>query len=162
MSQVFTKSMARNIFYGGGMFFFLLFLVLTFDTINTLPKRDNRAAITPVVAKGKLLWEENDCIGCHTLLGEGAYFAPELGNIYTRYGNSKEAIKGFIMSRPKDGTRHALKQARDLGLQPFRVTVDQQAGEYLPHLFGSGGYVVIHRPSQLPRELPLLYARLTA
>ena len=38
----------------------------------------------------------------------------------------------------------------------------QPAGEYLPHLFGSGGYVVIHRPSQLPRELPLLYARLTA
>jgi nitric oxide reductase subunit C len=103
MAQVFTKSMARNIFYGGSMFFFLLFLVLTFDTINTLPKRDNRAAITPVVAQGKLLWEENDCIGCHTLLGEGAYFAPELGNIYTRYGNSLEAIKGFIMSRPKDG-----------------------------------------------------------
>ena len=103
MAQVFTKSMARNIFYGGSVFFFLLFIVLTFDTINTLPKRDNRAAITPVVVQGKLLWEENDCIGCHTLLGEGAYFAPELGNIYTRYGNSKEAIKGFIMSRPKDG-----------------------------------------------------------
>jgi nitric oxide reductase subunit C len=95
--------MARNIFYGGSMFFFLLFLVLTLDTINTLPKRDNRDAITPVVAQGKLLWEENDCIGCHTLLGEGAYFAPELGNVYTRFGNSKEAIKGFIMSRPRDG-----------------------------------------------------------
>ena len=103
MAQVFTKSMARNIFYGGSMFFFLLFLVLTLDTVNTLPKRDNRDAITPVVAQGKLLWEVNDCIGCHTLLGEGAYFAPELGNIYTRYGNSKEAIKGFIMSRPRDG-----------------------------------------------------------
>lgn len=103
MAQVFTKSMARNIFYGGSVFFFLLFLVLTFDTVNTLPKRDNSAAITPVVVQGKLLWEENDCIGCHTLLGEGAYFAPELGNVYTRYGNSKEAIKGFIMSRPKDG-----------------------------------------------------------
>jgi nitric oxide reductase subunit C len=95
--------MARNIFYGGSMFFFLLFLVLTLDTINTLPKRDNRDAITPVVAQGKLLWEENDCIGCHTLLGEGAYFAPELGNVYIRYGNSLDAIKGFIMSRPKDG-----------------------------------------------------------
>ncbi len=103
MAQVFTKSMARNIFYGGSMFFFLLFLVLTFDTIMTLPQRDNRDAITPVVAQGKLLWEENDCIGCHTLLGEGAYFAPELGNVYTRYGNSLEAIKGFIMSRPRDG-----------------------------------------------------------
>jgi nitric oxide reductase NorD protein len=61
-----------------------------------------------------------------------------------------------------EDTRHALRQARDLGLQPFCVTVDQKAGEYLPHLFGSGGYVVIRRPSQLPRELPLLYARLTA
>lgn len=27
----------------------------------------------------------------------------ELGNVYTRYGNSLEAIKGFIISRPKDG-----------------------------------------------------------
>jgi nitric oxide reductase NorD protein len=60
-----------------------------------------------------------------------------------------------------EDTRHALRQARELGLQPFCVTVDQKAGEYLPHLFGSGGYVVIHKPSQLPRELPLLYARLT-
>ncbi|HYQ72531.1 MAG TPA: VWA domain-containing protein [Gammaproteobacteria bacterium] len=61
-----------------------------------------------------------------------------------------------------EDTRHALRQARELGLQPFCVTVDRKAGEYLPHLFGSGGYVVIHKPSQLPRELPLLYARLTA
>jgi nitric oxide reductase subunit C len=103
MSGTFTKSMARNIFYGGAVFFFLLFVALTFDTTRALPSRDNRAAITPEVARGKLLWEENDCIGCHTLLGEGAYFAPELGNVYTRFGNSKEAIIGFIKSRPKDG-----------------------------------------------------------
>jgi nitric oxide reductase subunit C len=103
MSGTFTKSMARNIFYGGAVFFFLLFVALTFDTTRALPKRDNRGAITPEVAMGKLLWEKNDCIGCHTLLGEGAYFAPELGNVYTRYGNSKEAIIGFIKSRPKDG-----------------------------------------------------------
>jgi nitric oxide reductase subunit C len=103
MSGTFTKSMARNIFYGGAVFFFLLFVALTFDTTRALPDRDNRGAITPEVARGKLLWEENDCIGCHTLLGEGAYFAPELGNVYTRFGNSKEAIIGFIKSRPKDG-----------------------------------------------------------
>jgi len=103
MSETFTKSMARNIFYGGAVFFFLLFVALTFDTTRALPQRDNRGAITPEVAMGKLLWEENDCIGCHTLLGEGAYFAPELGNVYTRFGNSKEAIIGFIKSRPKEG-----------------------------------------------------------
>ena len=103
MSQTFTREMARNIFYGGSVFFFLLFLALTFDTTSALPDRDNRGAITEEVARGKAVWEENNCIGCHTLLGEGAYFAPELGNVYTRFGNSTEAIKDFIMSRPKQG-----------------------------------------------------------
>ncbi len=103
MSVFFTKTMARNIFYGGSVFFILLFLVLSFDTSQALPKRDNRQNITPQVAHGKTLWEENNCIGCHTLLGEGAYFAPELGNVYVRFGNNKEAIKGFIKSRPAEG-----------------------------------------------------------
>ena len=103
MSENFTKSMARNIFYGGAVFFFLLFVALTFDTMGELPKRDHRENITPMVAKGKMLWEENNCIGCHTLMGEGAYFAPELGNVYTRFGNSKEAIMAFIKSRPPEG-----------------------------------------------------------
>ena len=103
MSEVFTKSMARNIFYGGSVFFFLLLLALTFDTQGVLAERDHRENITPEVVLGKKVWEDNDCIGCHTLLGEGAYFAPELGNVYTRFGNSTDAIKGFIMSRPKNG-----------------------------------------------------------
>ncbi|NOZ38054.1 MAG: cytochrome c [Gammaproteobacteria bacterium] len=103
MSENFTKSMARNMFYGGAVFFFLLFVGLTFDTMRELPKRDHRENITPEVAQGKLLWEENDCIGCHTLLGEGAYFAPELGNVYTRFGKNKQAIMAFIKSRPVDG-----------------------------------------------------------
>ncbi len=36
-------------------------------------------------------------------MGEGAYFAPELANVYNRFGNSKEAIKAFIRSRPAEG-----------------------------------------------------------
>ncbi len=103
MSETFTKSMARNIFYGGSVFFFLLLLALTFDTNSALPELDNRQNLTEQVAHGKKVWETNNCIGCHTLLGEGAYFAPELGNVYKRFGNSTDAIKGFIMSRPKDG-----------------------------------------------------------
>lgn len=103
MSEVLTKTMARNIYYGGSLFFLLLFLGLTFHTETKLPQRDNRNAITEQVAHGKRLWEENNCIGCHTLLGEGAYFAPELGNVYTRFGNNTKAIIGFIKSRPAEG-----------------------------------------------------------
>lgn len=103
MAQLLTKSAARNIFYGGSVFFILVFLALTFDTTRALPGLDNRQNLTEQVATGKLVWERNNCIGCHTLLGEGAYFAPELGNVYTRFGNSTEAIKIFIKTRPVDG-----------------------------------------------------------
>lgn len=102
MSENFTKGMARNIYIGGGVFFFLLFVALTVDTTGRLPERDHRENITPQVALGKAVWERNNCIGCHSLLGEGAYFAPELGNVYTRFG-SKEAIIGFIEGRPVEG-----------------------------------------------------------
>ena len=108
MSGTFTKSMARNIFVGGTAFFLLLFLALTFDTSSALPDRDNRQALEKPgvgekIALGKKVWEDNDCIGCHTLMGEGAYFAPELANVYDRFGGSTDAIKAFIKSRPVDG-----------------------------------------------------------
>lgn len=98
MSESFTKSTARNIFWGAAVFSFLLFLALTFDTTAALPKRDNRQNLTPEVVRGKHIWETNNCIGCHTLLGEGAYFAPELGNVYKRRG--PDFIKGWMQAQP--------------------------------------------------------------
>lgn len=103
MSERFTKSMARNIYIGGAVFSSLLFLSLTMHTVSVIPKQDNRKNLTPQVALGKKVWEDNNCIGCHSLLGEGAYFAPELGNVYLRFGKSKEAIMAFIDSRPVEG-----------------------------------------------------------
>jgi nitric oxide reductase subunit C len=103
MSSSFTTTTARNIFYGGTLFFALVFLALTFKNEQDIPKRDRREMLSnPQIAAGKHLWETNNCIGCHTLLGEGAYFAPELGNVVLRFG-SKEAVKGFIQGRPVEG-----------------------------------------------------------
>lgn len=60
-----------------------------------------------------------------------------------------------------EDTRMALHEARQQGLRPFCVTIDNEANEYLPHLFGAGGFAVIRRPEDLPKELPLLYAQMT-
>ncbi len=98
MSETFTKGMARNIFYGGAVFFFLLFVGLTFDTVQGLPQRDHRENISDAVVRGKHIWETRDCVGCHTILGEGAYFAPELGNVYKRRGG--DFIKAWIKAQP--------------------------------------------------------------
>jgi len=94
----FTKQMARNIFYGGTAFFVLLFIVLVVDTEQRIPKRSNASEITPAVARGKAIWETRNCIGCHTLLGEGAYFAPELGNVIPRRGG--EFVKAWMKAMP--------------------------------------------------------------
>lgn len=102
MNQVktsgFTKQMARNMFYGGTVFFIFVFAALIFDSERKIPFRSNAEAITAQVVAGKKLWETRNCIGCHTLLGEGAYFAPELGNVYKRRG--PEFIKAWIKAQP--------------------------------------------------------------
>ncbi len=61
-----------------------------------------------------------------------------------------------------EDTRMAIYEARQAGLHPFCITIDKKASEYLPHLFGPGGYVVIRRPDELPTQLPMLYAQITA
>lgn len=100
MSAAFSTSAARNMFFGGTIFFFLVFLALTYNTEQILPERDQRAQLhaNPQIAAGKKVWETNNCIGCHTLMGEGAYFAPELANVYKRRG--PEFIKAWIQSQP--------------------------------------------------------------
>ncbi|MDR2219944.1 MAG: VWA domain-containing protein [Methylobacillus sp.] len=60
-----------------------------------------------------------------------------------------------------EDTRVAIMEARKQGLRPFCVTIDREASDYLPHLFGTNGYAVIRHPEELPRELPLLYAQMT-
>ena len=60
-----------------------------------------------------------------------------------------------------EDTRMAVFEARRMGLTPFCVTIDREAGAYLPYLFGPAGFCVIRKPEELPRRLPLLYAQLT-
>lgn len=61
-----------------------------------------------------------------------------------------------------EDTRMAVMEARKLGLRPFCVTIDNEANDYLPHLFGAGAYAVIRKAEDLPKELPILYAQMTS
>jgi len=107
MSEGFTKSQARNIFYGGSLFFLVIFLALTAHShFYVTGTSTDGATLTAAVEHGKRVWERNTCVDCHTLLGEGAYFAPELGNVFVRYGGkddpagAREAIKTWIKTQP--------------------------------------------------------------
>jgi nitric oxide reductase NorD protein len=60
-----------------------------------------------------------------------------------------------------DDTRMVVQEAIKAGLTPFFITIDDEASEYLPYVFGSHNYVVIRDPAQLPLPLPKLYLNLT-
>jgi nitric oxide reductase subunit C len=107
MREVMTKSMARNIFYGGSLFFIIIFVALSIHShYYIVTTSTDAAALTPSVAAGKHLWEKNSCVNCHTILGEGAYFAPELGNVMKRWAvqddpaAATEMLKGWMQSMP--------------------------------------------------------------
>jgi nitric oxide reductase subunit C len=89
-----SKSAARAFFLIGTVGFSVIFLGLTLDTMRRVPAQTRAHNITPQVVQGKQLWEKNNCMGCHTLLGEGAYYAPELTKVYERRG--PEFIKAML------------------------------------------------------------------
>lgn len=60
-----------------------------------------------------------------------------------------------------EDTRMSLIEARRTGIQPFCLTIDREGADYLPHLFGPGGFLVLRHPEELARRLPLLYSQLT-
>lgn len=89
-----TKSQARLFFLGGTIFFSAIFLLLTVDTLRQIPERQNSDLMTEQVVRGKHIWDRKNCMGCHTILGEGAYYAPELTRVVERRG--ADWIRVFI------------------------------------------------------------------
>lgn len=123
MTERITKNMARNIYFGGGLFAILLFIGLTVDTVQKFPEHTNEDKLTHSVAKGKNLWEVNNCVGCHTIMGEGAYYAPELANAFDRLGGGDEEafrtyLQGWMAVQPLN-TPHRRKMPQ------FNLSIDE-------------------------------------
>ena len=61
-----------------------------------------------------------------------------------------------------EDTRHALQELRQEGVHPFCITIDTEAQDYLPHMYGAANYTVIHEVNKLPLKVADIYRRLTA
>ena len=91
-----SKKQARAFFLGGTFVTFLIFIGLTVYSLSEAQDQTNYENITEQVVRGKHLWESNNCMGCHTILGEGAYYAPELTKVIDRRGEGY--IKAVLMT----------------------------------------------------------------
>src|SRR4051812_6330425 len=74
--------------------FTLVFLALTVDSHRQFPKLTNAESITPAVSHGKDVWHKYNCINCHTLFGEGAYYAPDLTKITQHRG--EQSLQAYM------------------------------------------------------------------
>ena len=91
-----SKSQARAFFLGGTLVTFSIFIGLTIYSFAPSNDQTNHAAITDKVVRGKEIWENNNCMGCHSVMGEGGYYAPELTKVVDRKGEG--LIKAILMS----------------------------------------------------------------
>lgn len=114
-----TKRGARLFFFIGTMVSAVIFIALTIDTHRQFPKLTNAAAIDAAVVAGKDVWHRKNCINCHTLLGEGAYYAPDLTQITSQRGPA------YLREFMKDPSKF-YSEARDGRLMPNPKLTDEQ------------------------------------
>jgi nitric oxide reductase NorD protein len=60
-----------------------------------------------------------------------------------------------------EDTRMALLEAARTGVHPFCITLDRDARDYLPHMYGAARYIILDDVRQLPVKVTDIYRRIT-
>lgn len=101
-----NKRQARLFAIGSSLLATVAFIGLTIDSHRQFGKLTNADKITAEVTRGKDVWHNNNCINCHTLFGEGAYYAPDLTKITKLRGNAYLTAYMRDPSKFYDETKH--------------------------------------------------------
>ncbi len=75
--------------------------------------------------------------------------------------DGKPLDDGYADEYALEDTKRALREARMAGVNPFCITVDRDADDYLKRMYGDVNFLVIDRIAALPERLPRVYQRLT-
>src|SRR5512136_1281934 len=81
-----SKKTAFWIFLIGTVSSGILFLALTVDMHRQVSALSHTDKLSQNVVDGKRVFEKYNCNDCHTILGFGAYYAPDLTKVVQRVG----------------------------------------------------------------------------
>jgi nitric oxide reductase subunit C len=94
-----TYSQAKGIFWGGTLLSTALFLGLTLNSLSRMAQRTHAGDLNASVEYGKRFWQRHNCNDCHTILGIGGYYAPDLTKVGTR--RDPDWLKSFLADPAK-------------------------------------------------------------
>ena len=77
-------------------------------------------------------------------------------------GKPDDFIDGYRGVYGIEDTRQALIESRQSGVHPFCITIDEEARDYLPHMYGTASWVLIDDVRKLPLKAADAYRRLTS
>lgn len=77
---------AKWLFWTGTLVSLALFLGLTVDTHRQVRALTHAEQLTDQVVAGKRVWQKYNCNDCHTILGFGGYYAPDMTKVFWRRG----------------------------------------------------------------------------
>lgn len=84
------------------IFFWNLVLLFIIDTViiycSDPENNEANAFLTEDAKRGKLLFQEYNCISCHQLYGLGGYMGPDLTNVISTPGKGDLYAKSFIQN----------------------------------------------------------------
>ncbi|RMG60745.1 MAG: cytochrome C, partial [Deltaproteobacteria bacterium] len=113
-----TKRTAFLIFLVGTLSSAVLFLYLTFDTQKQIQVLTHADRLDEKVVAGKKVWEKYNCNDCHTILGFGGYYAPDMTKAYKRLG--PEGI-AFVVKNPEKAFASSWRKMPNQGLTDEEV-----------------------------------------
>lgn len=63
-----------------------VFLGMSVDSLHRMSSSTHADQLSEQVVEGKRLWQHYDCNDCHTILGIGGYYAPDVTKSYVQRG----------------------------------------------------------------------------
>lgn len=108
-----TGKAAKTIFWVGTLSSLIIFLWLTYDFHQQERKFVKKDQVSEQVVAGKKVWHKYNCNDCHTILGFGAYYAPDMTKTYFRLGENN--IISIVMN-PEKVYKNSFRKMPHLGV----------------------------------------------
>jgi nitric oxide reductase subunit C len=111
-----SERLAKGIFWLGTLSSLVVFLAMTVHTHRSFDALTHADALDEHVVAGKRAFERHNCNDCHTILGFGAYYAPDLTRAFARIGEDgirsrlEAPEKAFAASYRKMPQQHLAPQ----------------------------------------------------